>query len=196
MKTRDILLAAAFTILTWVVGSTPVQAQQTGPTDEAKIADAMSAGPASVAEDATVMDWPATEGGEMTVLREGSSGWVCYPSNPAVLEAGYRDPMCLDEVWQGWLEALMTGSEPTVERTGVGYMFQGDGGTSNVSPADTGPTADNDWHVAGPHLMVLTSDPSELEGVPTDPHNGGPYVMWAGTPYAHIMVPTGPYPEK
>jgi hypothetical protein len=23
----------------------------------------------------------------------------------------------------------------------------------------------------------------------TDPWNGGPYVMWKGTPYAHIMVP-------
>ena len=23
-----------------------------------------------------------------------------------------------------------------------------------------------------------------------DPENGGPYVMWKGTPYAHIMVPT------
>ncbi len=25
----------------------------------------------------------------------------------------------------------------------------------------------------------------------TDPHNGGPYVMWKGTPYAHLMVPIG-----
>lgn len=196
MKTPDIILAAAFTTLAWSVAFTPVQAQEARPGDEAKIADAMSAGPASVAEDATIMDWPATEGGEMTVLREGSSGWVCYPSNPAVLEAGYKNPMCLDEVWQGWLEALMTGGEPTAARTGVSYMFQGDGGTSNLSPADTGPTADNDWHVAGPHLMILTADPSELEGVSADHQNGGPYVMWAGTPYQHIMVPTGPYPDE
>ena len=28
-----------------------------------------------------------------------------------------------------------------------------------------------------------------------DPFNGGPYVMWKGTPYAHIMVPIGP-PKK
>ena len=27
------------------------------------------------------------------------------------------------------------------------------------------------------------------EGISTDPNNGGPFVMWAGTPYAHIMVP-------
>ena len=193
MKPSNLILATAFTALT--LTATFALAQQAALTDEQKIADAMSAGPASVAEEATIMDWPSSEGGEMTVLREGTNGWACYPSAPAVLEAGFKDPMCLDEVWQGWLEALMTQSEPTVERTGVGYMFQGDGGTSNTNPADTGPTADNDWHVAGPHLMLLTSDPSELEGVPTDHHNGGPYVMWTGTPYQHIMVPTGPYPE-
>jgi 3-methyl-2-oxobutanoate hydroxymethyltransferase len=29
-----------------------------------------------------------------------------------------------------------------------------------------------------------------LEGIPTDPETGGPYVMWKGTPTVHIMVPT------
>jgi len=24
---------------------------------------------------------------------------------------------------------------------------------------------------------------------PTDPKSGGPWVMWKGTPYAHVMVP-------
>ncbi|MDG1390029.1 MAG: hypothetical protein P8L70_03970 [Halioglobus sp.] len=28
-----------------------------------------------------------------------------------------------------------------------------------------------------------------LEGIPTDPSGGGPYVMWGDTPYAHIMMP-------
>lgn len=171
------------------------QEAQTAMTDEEKIADAMSAGPASVAEDATILDWPSAAGGEMRVLREGTNGWICYPSNPAVVEAGYRDPMCLDEAWQGWLEALMNQTEPTVESTGVAYMLQGDGGASNIDPAATGPTPDNEWHVSGPHLMILTSDPDELEGVPTNHDNGGPYVMWAGTPYAHIMVPLGSNPE-
>jgi hypothetical protein len=23
----------------------------------------------------------------------------------------------------------------------------------------------------------------------TDPHQGGPWIMWAGTPYEHLMVP-------
>ena len=40
--------------------------------------------------------------------------------------------------------------------------------------------------------MIIVPDAALLEGVPTDPNAGGPYVMWKGTPYAHIMMPTGP----
>jgi hypothetical protein len=28
-----------------------------------------------------------------------------------------------------------------------------------------------------------------LDAFPTDPKSGGPWVMWKGTPYAHLMVP-------
>ena len=38
--------------------------------------------------------------------------------------------------------------------------------------------------------MIIGPDPAGLEGISTDPHNGGPYVMWKGTDYAHIMIPT------
>ena len=35
--------------------------------------------------------------------------------------------------------------------------------------------------------MILVPDPAALEGLSTDP-NDPVYVMWKGTPYAHIMV--------
>ena len=45
--------------------------------------------------------------------------------------------------------------------------------------------------------MVLVPDTAQLEGLLwADPHNGGPYVMWKGTPYAHIMVPVGDRPKQ
>ena len=50
-------------------------------------------------------------------------------------------------------------------------------------------TADNQWHLALPHLMILVPDLKSLGGISTDPNNGGPYVMYPGTPYAHIMAP-------
>jgi hypothetical protein len=43
-----------------------------------------------------------------------------------------------------------------------------------------------------PHIMVVFSDHAMLEGISTDPNNGGPFVMWKGTPYAHVMIPTEP----
>jgi hypothetical protein len=38
--------------------------------------------------------------------------------------------------------------------------------------------------------MMVISDQALLESLPTDPKNGGPWVMWKGTPYAHVMIPT------
>jgi hypothetical protein len=37
--------------------------------------------------------------------------------------------------------------------------------------------------------MVIAPNTEALAGITTDPESGGPWVMWAGTPYAHIMVP-------
>jgi hypothetical protein len=143
------------------------------------VAEAMSAAPASVVIDATIMDW------EDNVLREGSNGWVCFPSPPSIGNA----PMCLDEAWAAWAQGWMTREEVQVEHLGIAYMLQGDDGSSNIDPYAEGPTADNEWVVEGPHLMVIVPDPALLDGLPTDPKSGGPYVMWKGTPYAPVMVP-------
>ena len=43
--------------------------------------------------------------------------------------------------------------------------------------------------------MVLVPDARLREGISTDPTNGGPLVMWKGTPHAHIMVPTTGAPK-
>jgi hypothetical protein len=44
--------------------------------------------------------------------------------------------------------------------------------------------------------MILPTDASQLEALPTDPKTGGPWVMWKGTKYAHIMVPTAAMPTS
>ena len=82
-------------------------------------------------------------------------------------------------------------TEPTFTRTGFGYMLAGDSqGGSNTDPFATEATADNEWlPPGGPHIMVVVPDAGALEGLPTHPDEGGPWVMWRDTPYAHIMVP-------
>lgn len=143
------------------------------------IREALSAAPAAVAADATVMDW------EQNVLREGTNGWTCMPSPPNM----ENNSMCLDETWLVWALAWMNREPVEIDRVGVSYMLEGDAGGSNVDPFAEGPTPDNEWVTEGPHLMVIVPNLEDLEGLPTDPDNGGPYVMWRGTPYAHIMIP-------
>src|SRR5207302_11253332 len=99
------------------------------------------------------------------------------------------DPMCLDKQWQAWAEAWMSKGQPKVTSAGVAYMLKGDRGASNSDPFATGPTANNAWVVSPPHIMMLYQDLKMLEAFPTDPKSGGPWVMWKGTPYAHLMVP-------
>jgi len=152
-------------------------------TQDALIANALSAAPEAIALNATVAD------GAGNVLREGSNGWVCLPDDPG--RPG-NSPMCLDEGWLAWADAWMNRKPLVAPKTiSFGYMLQGDFPTSNVDPYATEPTSDNEWlQDGGPHVMMLVPDLAMLEGMSTDPHNGGPYVMWRGTDFAHVMIPT------
>src|ERR1700694_196040 len=60
-----------------------------GDSTQAKIARAMSAGPAEVAKTARIVDTDAQ--GKMVVLREGSNGFTCMPGNLQVV----GDPPCV-----------------------------------------------------------------------------------------------------
>ena len=48
-------------------------------TRDQKIANAMTAAPASVSAQATILDWPAKEGEPPAVLRAGNNAWNCLP---------------------------------------------------------------------------------------------------------------------
>ena len=148
---------------------------------DALIADALSAAWPGMAAEATVVDW------EGNVLKQGSNGYMCMPTPPAL---SGRAPMCMDGEWMKWAEAWSNKTDYTATKLAISYMLAGDGGASNVDPFAQGPTEDNEWIREGAHLMILA--PAELlEAFPTDPDNGGPYVMWKGTPYQHLMVPVG-----
>ena len=154
--------------------------------DAAKIARAMSAAPPSISRNATIMEMTAD--GKMKQLRDGTNGWMC------LVEAD-GTPMCLDKEWQAWADGWMNKKEPQVKSIGLAYMLKGDKGASNTDPYADKATADNHWVVSGPHVMVVLPDTSQLDALPTDPWNGGPWVMWKGTKYAHIMMPTVPTPK-
>ncbi|WP_192035344.1 hypothetical protein [Halomonas sp. YLGW01] len=153
----------------------PVQAES------APLEDALSATWPGMVEGATVVDW------EGKVLKEGSNGFTCMPTPPMLTG---NAPMCLDETWLDWAKAWQAKEPYNAETLGIAYMLAGDEGASNIDPYAEGPSEDNEWIKEGPHLMLI-GPPALLESFPTDPDNGGPYLMWKGTDYQHLMIPVG-----
>jgi hypothetical protein len=158
---------------------------KTGPvapptTDAAKIASALSAAPEAVSKDAAVMDMAT-----MKVIRPGTNGWTCIPDGPS---PGV-DPMCLDQAGIAWADALMNKKEPPKDKMAVGYMLMGGSDASNTDPFATQPNGADKWVETGPHIMVLNIG-DRFAGYPTVATNTKvPYVMFANTPYAHLMIP-------
>lgn len=139
---------------------------------------ALAAGPADVTDDATVV------GADGEVLREGSNGWTCLAESAAM------GPMCNDAVWMEALGAMQEGKPFPTGKFGVSYMLAGEGnapGVSNLDPSETEPTKDNMWIKDGPHMMLILPDPALYEGMSSDTSDPV-YVMWKGTPHAHLMV--------
>ncbi len=150
-------------------------------TAEAKIARALSAAPADISANATIMDVDGT------VLRQGSNEWVCLPG--VGLIPGDTHPMCNDPVWMNWMAAVASGSEFSTDVVGVSYMLQGDAMVNNDNPMATDPNDGGVWVQDGPHLMMLFPNRDMVANLPRDPFAGGAYVMWADTPLWHVMVP-------
>lgn len=146
------------------------------------IEDALSAAPIAMRDKVTVVGW------DKTVLRKGSNNYTCFPTPPHLTG---KAPMCMDGPWMEWADAWMNKKPFQAKAMGISYMLAGDEGASNIDPYAKGKTNDNQWVKEGPHLMIITPDKALLDALPTDPHNGGPYVMWKGTPYVHIMIPVG-----
>ena len=148
------------------------------------IASATAAAPAGVGEKATVIAFD--ENMQVRTLREGSNGFTCLPDNPA---SPGQDPMCLDENGMAWANAWMSHEDPPKGKIGLGYMLMGGSDASNTDPFAAKP-AGSEWVDTGPHIMILNA--ADLSEDPTQqdrPDTSAPYVMWGGTPYAHLMLP-------
>jgi hypothetical protein len=154
----------------------------------AELARAENAAPSSLSKNATIMD------GNGKVLRQGTNGWTCMPDNPTTPG---KDPMCMNEPWLNFKDALKNKTKPTHRQVGIAYMLQGDSPVSNTDPFAKEPKPGDDWvEGVGAHIMVLVPDVETLKNLSTDSKNGGPWVMWANTPYAHLMIPIDSYPSQ
>lgn len=156
-------------------------------TDAALIASAMSAAPAPVGRQATVIAFD--EHGKERTLRRGSGEFTCLPDNPATPG---DDPMCFDRNGFAWAHAWMAKQPPpSADQVGVAYMLRGSWAASNEDPHATAPGPGKRAVKTGPALMILNVH-GLLAGHPrqaSDPAR--PFVMWPDTPYEHLMVPVG-----
>lgn len=179
MRALRTVFAVAVSLL--VIGTT-AKTQQGKVSDSEYSAQALSAAPESVAKEAAVVRME--EDGSMRTLRAGKNGFTCMVMG--------TDKMCNDANSMEFINALMKHAPPP-DKVGISYMLAGDKGASNTDPYATGKTADNHWIVTGPHIMVF-GPPSKTFGYTRakEPDPGKPYMMWAGTPYEHAMIPVAP----
>jgi len=154
---------------------------QKEPSDAEYTRQALSAAPSAVAEGAAVVRMGPE--GSMRTLRAGKNGFTCM-----VLGS---DKMCGDANSMEFMHAVMSHGTPP-DKMGVAYMLAGDEGASNTDPYATAKTADNHWVQTGPHIMIFGAGVKSFGLTEEkDPDPGQPYLMWAGTPYAHAMIPVG-----
>lgn len=156
------------------------------PTDDVLIASAMKAAPRNVAENATIVA-PGAKGAMRTV-RKGTNGFTCMPDNP---ETPGPDPMCWDKNAGDWIDAYLNHKPPPPGKVGFMYMLAGGTDASNTDPYAAKPSATNHWIKTGPHVMIVGADAGFYDAYPKSaaPNTKSPYVMWAGTPYQHLMAP-------
>jgi len=155
------------------------------PGDAKLIASAMKAAPSSVAKDATIV---AMDAQGMRTLRKGGNAFTCMPDNPGTPGP---DPMCADRNAMEWISAWVGHKQPQSGKVGFMYMLAGGTDASNTDPYAKKPDGSNHWVKTGPHIMVVGGDAAFYDGYPksADPDTSQPYVMWAGTPYQHLMAP-------
>jgi hypothetical protein len=156
-------------------------------TPDWKIYNALHAGPRAIVRGARVMDWPKA-GGAPQQLKAGSNGWTCFPDDPATPGP---DPICMDSVFAVWTAAVAAHQPPAITAVGMAYRFQGGTYASLTDPFLKEPAHGQQWISTGPHLEVVLPNPGAFAGMSSNWKTGDPYVLWANTPYAHLIAPVG-----
>ena len=150
---------------------------------EWKIQSAIAAAPASITTGAAIAELGANG---LSPLRPGTNGWTCVADDTT---AHHMGALCADSTWLAWFGAWMGHKNPTVTKVGTAYMLAGANDASNTNPFASAPDAGKGWVVSGPHLMIVAPGARPYAGLPTEPTERSPYVMFPNTPYAHLMVP-------
>jgi hypothetical protein len=129
----------------------------------------------------------------VTQLRAGTNGFTC-----SVIPDGTNAPFCGDKNAWAWFASAFTGQpKPPNTEPGVSYMMQGgvhyETASGDIVMEKTASTKDVK---EPPHWMLMWPIDAATTGLPTKPNPSGVYIMFAGTPYAHLMVYQNPAAMK
>ena len=173
------------------------------------IADAITAAPPSVTNDATIYAWDKK--GQMILLQPGTGPYVCLASGFQSTRVGkpslpYPDPMCLDQnAWNFMRHVLseknpMKPSRPYPTAPGLVWMLSGmalKGGMVELGSSDTQvevTVAKSGVKIVriSPHLMIMPFPVNEKTAGMSTKYNaaypGASWIMAAKTPIEHVMV--------
>lgn len=172
-------LAASLLAMTPAVAQRP-SASPKPELKQAKISRALASGPANITKDAKVVD--RDEKGNETVLREGSGEFTCFPGHPGIVgDVSY----CADRAALLWEKDFAEHKpKPTNTQPGIEYMLLGGSDWSGSDPAASSGTPIKE----PPHWMIMWPFDPKTTGLPTEPKQTGTWIMYAGTPWAHLMI--------
>jgi hypothetical protein len=152
---------------------------------------ALSAAPARISKDAGVMIYGAD--GKLTETRKSANGFTCIPT---VMNLPDPDPMCMDAAVQQWMNDL-TNNAPKPTNTVPGIAYMAVGGSHFEKDGKIVMSGDGAKIVKEPpHWMVMWPFEAAATKLPTVPNPSGVYIMFEGTPYAHLMLYQNPKKMK
>jgi hypothetical protein len=152
-----------------------------------KVANARSAAPAQIAMNATVLDGVVYDSVPGATLAAGDNGWTCYASDPRT-EAD--DPVCLDEQGMAFERAWLAHQTPHLTGMGIAYLLKGGVSPSDTDPFKMAPDSGQPWIQEPPQIGIAMPSARSYTGLPTRRRPDGPWVKFAGTPYAYIVIPS------
>ncbi|MGH7231844.1 MAG: hypothetical protein ACREJU_10875 [Nitrospiraceae bacterium] len=153
---------------------------------------AQSAAPTHISKDATVM-LPG-EDGKLVEARKGTNGFTCIPS---VNMRPEPDPMCFDAAVGQWVDALVTKKDkPNNTVPGISYMARGGFHWEKDGKILMNEEPGAKMVKEPPHWMLMWPFDSKDVKLPTLPNPSGTYIMFDGTPFAHLMIYQDPNKMK
>lgn len=160
-----------------------------GMSDEELIKTAMSAAPPHISRAATIM--AAGPDGKLRVLKEGTNEFTCIAD---LSGQESPDPVCADKAATAWVTSMFNKEEkPANTVPGISYMGLGGwhwekDGQVVMDPATPGAKRVKE----PPHWMIMWPVDARETALPDKPTRFGAYVMYQGTPYAHLMIHQDP----